>query len=396
MTPWLHIIGIGENGWAGLSPDARAALELAEVIIGGDRHHGLAPDLTAERIRWPSPFRTLSDDIGKMRGRRVAVLVTGDPLWYSAGAHLVRKFPGECEVHPQLSAFQWAAARMGWSLADVEKLTIHGRPAEQIIPAFGPDAKLLVLTQDATSPAQVAQLLDDRGYGDSRLTVLGALGGPQETMVDGTARDWSAKYTDFHILAVECLADAGSNPLPVTGLPDDAFIHDGQITKREIRALTLAALSPRSGAILWDIGAGSGSVGIEFMRAAKDAMTYALERDATRAANIRENAIQLGTPRLKVIKAAAPNCLADLPAPDAVFVGGGLSRETITLAMAALKPHGHLVANAVTLESEALLGDLNANHGGTLTRIAISRAGPAGNLRGWKPMMPVTQWIFTK
>ncbi len=399
MSAWLDVIGIGEDGWAGLGDVARARLEAAEVIIGGDRHHGLAPHLAARRIRWPSPFRAMVDEISDLRGQNVAVLVTGDPTWFSAGAHLGRKFGAdEVTYHPQLSAFQWAAARMRWSLADVETLTIHGRPAEQIVPYFAPHARLLVLTQNGGSPAIVAQLLTERGFGPSRLTVLGALGGPDETRDEESATDWGNRSApDFHTLAIDCAMDADAPPpLPLTGLPDEAFEHDGQLTKREMRAITLSALGPRRGALLWDLGAGAGSVGIEWMRAARDAQAIAVEPRAERRAMLATNAARLGTPRLRIVEGRAPEALSGLPGPDSVFVGGGLSRPVIDAVLSALAPRGRLVANAVTLESETLVAALQGEYGGTLSRIAVSRAEPIGSRSGWKPFMPVTQWILVR
>lgn len=399
MSAWLDVIGIGEDGWAGLSDAARARLGAAEVIIGGTRHHGLAPHLSARRIRWPSPFGAMLDEISDLRGQNVVVLVTGDPTWFSAGAHLGRKFGAdEVTFHPQLSAFQWAAARLGWSLADVETLTIHGRPAEQVIPYFAPHARLLVLTQDGGSPATVAQLLTERGFGPSQLIVLGALGGPDESRDERTAIDWGNRAApEFHILAIECaMAEDAPPPLPLAGLPDEAFEHDGQLTKREVRAMTLAALGPRRGAVLWDLGAGAGSVGIEWMRAASDAQAVAVEPRAARRAMIATNAARLGTPRLRIVEGRAPEAMNGLPQPDAVFIGGGFSRAVVAASLDALAPHGRLVANAVTLESEALMTALQGEYGGTLSRIAVSRAEPIGSRRGWKPFMPVTQWVLAR
>lgn len=397
MTPWLHVIGIGEDGWDGLSPVARAALEGAEVVVGGDRHHRLAPHLRAERLHWPSPFRAMVDEIGALRGRLTCVLVTGDPLWYSAGAFFARSFPPEelC-YHPQISAFQWAAARMRWSLADVETLTVHGRPVEQAIPFFHPGARLLMLTQDARTPAAIAALLRDRGYGPSRMVVLGALGGPEETRIEGRADDWTAEAPDFHVLALQVEAEDLARPLPLWGLEDTAFAHDGKMTKRELRSLTLAALAPRRGQRLWDIGAGCGSVAIEWLRAVRDGEAFALEPDAGRRALAATNAARLGTPRLRLLDAEAPAGLAGLPAPDAVFVGGGLSQATVETALEALVPHGRLVANAVTLESESLLAMCHDRWGGSLIRVAVSRADTIGRYRGWRPQMPVTQWVLMK
>ncbi|MGV6812083.1 MAG: precorrin-6y C5,15-methyltransferase (decarboxylating) subunit CbiE [Brevirhabdus sp.] len=397
MSAWLSVIGIGEDGWDGISAPARAALEAADVVIGGGRHHGLAPKLKGERIEWPSPFRAMIEDIRAMRGRKVAVLVTGDPLWYSAGAMFSRMFPAdELAYFPQISAFQWAAARMRWSLADVETLTVHGRPPEQAIPFLTHGARLLVLTQDATTPATLAGMLVERGYGASTLTVLGALGGPRETRIEGVARGWDAAAPDFHTLAIEVQADPGADTFPRTGLPDEAFTHDGKMTKRELRVLTLAALAPARGQRLWDIGAGCGSVAIEWMRAARDMEAVGLEPNAARRAMAEENKMKLGAPRLKLIDATAPEGLIDLPVPDAVFIGGGLTPDVAGVAMEALRAQGRLVANAVTLESESILETLHAAHGGQLIRVAVSRAEPVGCYRGWRAHMPVTQWVWRK
>lgn len=393
MTPWLDVIGIGEDGPAGLTNSARARLESAEVVVGGERHHQLVPDLQAHRVTWPTPFRTMRDEIVQFRGHSTAILVSGDPLWFSAGAHFLTLFDkDEITFHPQLSAFQWAACRMGWSLADVETLTVHGRPNEQLLPWLAPQAKLLLLTRDGETPSEIGGLLTDAGFGPSRLTVLGNLGGPTESRLEARADNWQGRAPDLHVLAVECLAVPGHIPLPRTGLPDEAFAHDGKMTKQEVRAVTLAALAPRRGAVLWDIGLGCGSVAIEWMRAARDAQAYGIEPRADRRGIAATNAARLGTPRLKIINGTAPGAMADLPAPDAIFIGGGLTEDTVEACLAALKPFGRLVANAVTLESEARLLDLHARHGGSLRRIAISRAAPVGPYRGWRSAMPVTQW----
>ncbi|MEM7547238.1 MAG: precorrin-6y C5,15-methyltransferase (decarboxylating) subunit CbiE [Pseudomonadota bacterium] len=394
MSHWLEIIGIGEDGFDGLTPIARELVEQAEVIIGGDRHHHLSPNVTAERLKWPSPFDAMIDAIKAQRGRRVVVLVTGDPLWYSVGARILRAIPArEIRFHPQLSAFQLSATRMGWSLADVDTITVHGRPAEQAIPFFAPGARIIMLTKGAETPDEIAALLRATGYGDSAMTVLGALGGPEENRIDGQARTWSAEAPAFHCLAVECIADASATLIPRgPGLPDDAFTHDGKMTKQEVRAATLAKLWPRRGAMLWDIGAGCGSVAIEWIRAARDAEAIGLEPNAARRDMAAANALALGAPRLKLIDRTAPDGLDGLPQPDAIFIGGGLSVATVEASLAALPPHGRLVANAVTLESEALLIDLHRTHGGDLTKIAVSRAEPVGPFRGWWPLMTVTQW----
>lgn len=395
--PWLDVIGIGEDGWDGLSAAARARIETAEVIVGGPRHHGLLPEFGGERLEWPSPFRDLAEELVRRRGRRVAVLVTGDPLWYSAGALFLRRFgPDEILFHPQVSAFQLAAVRMKWSLADVETLTVHGRPAEQAIPFFGHGQRLLILTQDAGTPAKIAELLCECGLGASRMTVLGAMGGPKESRIDGIASDWSGEVPDFHLLAVECQGEPGASVPPRTGLPDDAFLHDGKMTKREIRALTLSALAPRRGQLLWDIGVGCGSVAVEWMRAARDMAAIGIDPSQGRLSMAAANSVRLGAPRLDLRTGRAPEALVGLPEPDAIFIGGGLSEEVGEAALAALPRLGRLVANAVTLESEAVLNALYGRHGGTLIRVAVSRAQPVGRLHGWKPAMPVTQWSLTR
>ncbi len=397
-APWLHVVGIGEDGMEGLSPAARAVVEAAEVILGGDRHHRLSDSVTAERIAWPSPFDAMIDTIRGMKGRRAVVLVTGDPLWFSVGARILRAIdPAEVVFHPQISAFQLAAARMGWSLADVETLTVHGRPAEQMIPFIQPGARLLILTTGAGTPARIAGFLAERGYGGSTMTVLAAMGGAREQRFDGTAADWSQEVPAFNTLAVDCRAGLEALVLSrAPGLPDEVFRNDGTMTKQEVRAVTLARLMPMRGALLWDVGAGCGSVGIEWMRAARDARAIGIEPRADRRALAAANAQALGTPRLELVAGEAPGALAGLAAPDAVFIGGGLDAQVFEACWTALKPLGRLVANTVTLESEARLLALHASHGGTLSRIAVQRAEPVGRLHGWRPAMPVTQWSLVK
>jgi precorrin-6Y C5,15-methyltransferase (decarboxylating) len=395
--PWLHIIGIGEDGMAGLAPAAIALVKSAEVIFGGDRHHALSADVKAERIAWPSPFDAMIDTICSYKGRRVVVLVSGDPLWYSVGARIGRVIASEdiC-YHPQLSAFQYAACRMGWSLADVETLTIHGRPAEQIIPYFSPGTRLLILTKDRNSPQVVAELLHRQGYEKSTMSVLAAMGGVQEKRFDGMAEDWTGTVPDLHTLAVECVAGPAASVYPKTGLPDDAFCHDGMITKQAVRALTLAKLAPQRGQLLWDIGVGCGSVAIEWMRAAREARAIGIERLAKRRSYAAQNALALGTPALVLIDGEAPDALVGLDRPEAVFIGGGISEAVIEKSVEALKPGGRLVANAVTLESEAILAKAFERTGGELQRIGIQTAQVLGPFHGWNSAMPVTQWCYGK
>ncbi len=396
--PWLHIVGIGEDGMDGLLPATRAVVEAAEVIIGGDRHHNLSKTLTAERLAWPSPFDALIDQLNTLKGRRVVVLATGDPLWFSVGARIGRSIePAEIVYHPQLSAFQLASARMGWSMADVETLTVHGRPVEQMIAFIQPDVRLLILTTGSETPGQIAAFLTERGFGGSKMTVLAAMGGADEQRFDGVADSWSHKVPAFNTLAVECIAAPDAALLPrVPGLSDDLFQHDGTMTKQEVRAATLAKLMPMRGALLWDIGSGCGSVAVEWMRAARYTRAIGIEPRADRRAHAAANALALGVPKLELIDGQVPAALSGLEAPDAVFIGGGLSRETFATSWDALRSLGRLVCNAVTLESEALLLEMHKEHGGQLVKLMINRAEPVGSLTGWRPLMPVTQWSLVK
>ena len=397
-APWLHIVGIGEDGMDGLTAATRAVVEAAEVIIGGDRHHARAPAITATRIAWPSPFDAMIKTITDLRGQRVVILVTGDPLWFSVGARIGRAIePAEIVYHPQLSAFQLAAARMGWSLADVETLTVHGRPVEQMIAFIQPNARLLVLTTGADTPAQIADFLTMRGFGQSKMTVLAAMGGKDEARFEGGAADWDHVVPAFNTLAVECIAAPDAALLPrVPGLSDSLFQSDGTMTKQEVRAATLAKLMPMRGALLWDIGCGSGSVAIEWMRAARYARAIGIEPRADRRAMAGANAMALGAPKFEIVDGMVPEALDGLAAPDAIFIGGGLSRATFEAAWAALRPLGRLVANAVTLESEVALIALHKEFGGALVKISVHRAEPVGRLTGWRPAMPVTQWSLVK
>ena len=398
-APWLDVIGIGEDGPDGLSKDAVACLAKAEVIIGGDRHHRLAPNPNAKRIAWPSPFDAMIDEIKSHKGKRIVVLVTGDPLWYSVGARILKAIPKEeVRFYPQLSAFQWAACRMGWSLADCETVTIHGRPDSQILPHIAPGVRMLVLTQDGESPRSVAKLLKERGFGKSRMTVLAALGGQNETRIEESAENWASDAPDFHTLAVECVASNDAQWYSRSGgLPDSAFVHDGQVTKQAVRAITLSSLRPYPDAVLWDIGAGCGSVSIEWMRAARGAQAVAIESVSSRVSMIRENAIQLGAEKVQIVEGEAPEALNGLSSPDAIFIGGGLTRpDLFETCWNALRTGGRMVANVVTVESEARLIDLHAQYGGELSRVAVNVAQPVGRFNGWKPLMPVTQWVAVK
>lgn len=398
-TPWLDVIGIGEDGVDGLSASALACLKSADVIIGGDRHHILTPNLKAKRIAWPSPFDAMIDEIKSHRGNNIVILVTGDPLWYSVGARLLKAIPKEeVRFHPQLSAFQWAACRMGWSIADCETITIHGRPDSQFLPHLAPNVRMLLLTQDSESPKNVASMLTKLGFGKSRMTVLAALGGAGEERFESTAGDWGPTVPDFHTLAIECIGDESARWFSrVGGLPDDAFLHDGQMTKKVVRSATISALAPYPDAHLWDVGAGCGSIAIEWMRAARGASATAIEPESSRIEMIRENSVRLGTEKIVIIEGRAPEALEGLQSPDAVFIGGGFTSENVfETCWNALRSGGRLVVNAVTVESEARLFDLQTKFGGDLSRLSVQQAEPVGRFKGWKPHMPVTQWTVVK
>ncbi len=398
MTPWLTIVGIGEDGADGLSPAARHVLDSAEILVGGERHLKMVSGGKAERLAWRSPLAATLDDIAARRGKRVVVLASGDPLWFGAGATLAGRFPPEeTIVLPQAGAFSLAASRLGWPLADVATLTLHGRPLDRLALHLAPEARLLVLTEDGKAPAVIARYLTERGWGPSRLTVLERLGGAKERRLDGTAENWPhPPGADLNTLAIECRPGPKAQALSrVPGLPDYAFVHDGQLTKREVRAATLAALAPLPGQLLWDVGAGCGSIAIEWRRAEISARAIAIERDTARRDLIQRNASALGVPGFEIVAGEAPGALQGLPAPDAIFIGGGLSVDGLAEAcLKALKPRGRLVSNAVTVEGEARLLALHAKHGGQLTRIAVSRAEPVGPFQGWRPLMPVTQWVL--
>lgn len=393
-APWLTLIGLGEDGH--LTPAALEKLKACHVVYGSQRHFDLIGGIAAETRLWPSPFASVFDDMTALRGRPVGVLASGDPQWYGIGASLSRRFSArEMDVLPAPSAFQLAAARMGWPLQDCDTLSLHGRPVDLLRAALYPGAKIIALTSNAETPRQVADILADEGFGASRMTVLEHMGGERERIVSGTAEAWHHEVAEFHTLALEV---TGSHFRPrIPGLPDDAFRHDGKMTKREVRSMTLAALMPHAGATLWDIGAGCGSIGIEWMRAARGATAIGLEPDAGRRALAASNAAALGVPGLKLMDAKAPDGLEGLPQPDAIFIGGGLTAPNqIETSLEALSPGGRLVANAVTLEGEAVLSAAFATLGGDLTRLSVSRASAVGTLTGWRPLMPVTQWSLIK
>ncbi|PKU21733.1 precorrin-6y C5,15-methyltransferase (decarboxylating) subunit CbiE [Telmatospirillum siberiense] len=397
---WLSVVGIGEDGLEGLSPIARRIVETAEVLAGGERHLALVPEGPADRLAWTAPFADNLDRLAAFRGRKVCVLASGDPMWFGVGATLARRFGAEeMEIVPHPGAFSLAAARLGWALHETCCLSIHGRAFETVLRHLHPGARLLLLAEDGASAARLAVRLADLGLGETEIQVFEHLGGPLERRLASPAGSWIEPRTaDLATIALRLPERwSGRPPLAcVPGLPDDAFHHDGQLTKREIRAATLAALAPWPGAHLWDVGAGCGSIAIEWCRAGGTAT--AIEKDADRCAMIGGNALALGVPHLDLRQGSAPDVLAGIATrPDALFVGGGLSAPGVLDACwAALPSGGRMVANAVTAESEALLLAWQARNGGSLTRLSIARLESTGRFHSWHPAMPVTQYSGCK
>jgi precorrin-6Y C5,15-methyltransferase (decarboxylating) len=398
---WLSIVGIGEDGMDGLTSTARGLVSAAEIVFGGKRHLALAGPLIRGAARpWPSPFDRAVEEVLAQRGRQVCVLASGDPYLYGVGSLLARHVDAaETVVVPAPSAFSLAAARLGWPLPETAQVSLHGREIDRVRPHLQPGARVLALTSDDDGPAALARLLAETGFGASKLTVLEALGGPRERVRTASAAAFDLAAIDpLNVVAIEVIAAPDARVLTrAPGLADALYEHDGQLTKREVRAVTLSALAPRRGERLWDIGAGAGSVAIEWMLADPSLAAIAIEARPDRAARIRRNAAAFGVPGLEVIEGAAPAALANLPTPHAIFIGGGASDPgMIERAVEALRTGGRLVVNAVTLESEALLLGRHAALGGELTRLSIARAEAVGGMTGWRLALPVTQWVWVK
>jgi precorrin-6Y C5,15-methyltransferase (decarboxylating) len=400
-APWLSIVGIGEDGWDALTPAARAAVERADVVVGGARHLALIPRGAAERIEWPSPMMPFVRELATAyRGRDVCVLASGDPMLHGVGAafaSLLRS--GEYRVFPAVSAFALACARLGWPAADVTLVSAVTRSPQELLPHVYPQRNIVVYSQDGTTPAKIAALLREHGYGASVLHVFERLGGPLETMRTANARAWDpARCDDLNLIAVACVSDYDAPPLSlVPGLPDDVYEHDGAITKREVRAAALARLGPRPGELLWDVGAGSGSIAIEWMRSHPSCRAIAFERDSVRAERITRNARHLGVPSLLLVTGSAPESLAGADRPNAVFIGGGITTPgLIEMCWNRLTNGGRLVANAVTVEGEDVLVDRHRRAGGELVRLSLSQLGGIGSFHAWRPHLPITQWSIVK
>jgi len=397
----IAVVGIGADGWGSLCAEARAELEAAEVLLGGRRQLELVPQVRAVRVEWPSPLLPALDGLLKEHAdRRICVLASGDPLLSGIGSTLVNRLGAAAvRVIPAVSSTTLARARLGWPAEEVEVITTVGRNPHRLARALAPGRRLLVLSSGAETPATVAALLRENGFGASSVTVLADLGASTEHRLEGTAESWShPAASPLNVVAVECAADPGARVLATTpGLPDDAFEHDGQLTKRDARACALARLAPTPGELLWDVGAGAGSVAIEWLRVHPANRATAVERDPQRAARIERNAERLGVPELQVVIGEAPAALPPGEQPDAVFVGGGVSSPGLLDAcLSALSTRGRLVAHAVTLQSEQALAAAYAEHGGELTRISVEHAAPLGAFTGWTPARTVTQWSYRR
>lgn len=398
---WLTLVGIGEDGVDGLSPQAAEAVQNATLVFGGARHLDLArPLLTGEAQVWPTPFERAIGAVLERRGTPTCVLASGDPMLFGVGASLAAHLgAGEMHVLPAPSTFSLAAAQMGWPLQHVETVSLHGRAEEALLPLLHPGRRVMALTSDGAAPSRIAGMIVGAGFGASRIIVLEALGGPRERMRAALAEDFKLADVDpLNLLAIEIAGSVDARIIPLGAGRDEAlFDHDGQITKREVRALALALLSPRRGEHLWDVGAGSGSVGIEWMLFHPSMRATAIEPRADRLERIHANARAMGTPGLMVVQGAVPEALSGLPPPQAIFVGGGATAPGVMDALiAALPSGGRIVANAVTLETEALLVEYRARLGGSLTRLEVSRAGEVGRFTSWRPALPVTLWASTK
>ncbi len=396
----VTVVGIGADGWDGLSPAARGAVSAADVLMGSTRQLALVPaGVAAERIAWPSPLsEALPGLLDEHRGRRVCVLASGDPTFHGIGTTLTRLLGADAvRVIPQPSSVSLACARLGWPQDQVQVVSLVGHPVELMHPHVQPGRRLLVLSWGAHTPAEVAGLLAARGYGASSVTVLEQLGGPSERVRTARAAEWSYDVDALNVIGVLCRADEGTPLLPtVPGLPDNAYESDGQLTKREVRAVTLSRLAPVPGQLLWDVGGGAGSIAIEWSRHHPTCRAIAIEHDPDRAKRLDRNASSLGV-AVRTVEGRAPAALDGLETPDAIFIGGGATADgMVEVCWNALAPGGRLVLNGVTLETEALIAHWYGELGGDLVRLDVQRASAVGTMTGWRPAMPVTIWSVTK
>ena len=392
----ITVVGIGADGWSGVPERVRRIITDADVLLGGHRHLDLVPQRAGQqRQAWPSPLREqLPRLLEQHNGKRVVVIASGDPLVSGIGSTLIALLGHEnVTIEPAVSSVSLARARMGWPAETVEVISLVGRDIDLVRRALTPGRRLIVLSADETTPKAVAATLTDGGYGGSTMTALADLGSDDESRTTGTAHAWSADVSRLHVLAIECVGPA----ISPFGLPDDAFETDGQLTRRDLRVSALARLVPQPGQLLWDVGAGAGSVGIEWLRAHPTCRAIAVEADPQRAQRIERNAQRLGVPTLEIKRGRAPEALDSLPRPDAIFVGGGATADgLLEQCREALRDGGRLVVHGVTLETELLLADAYREHGGELTRHSIEYAAPLGTFTGFTPARAVTQWAWTK
>ncbi len=401
IGPWLTIAGIGEEAGGGIDPQAWPLIRDADLLVGGERHLATVPEnaTMARRMIWAQPFGNTVDAILAHRGRPVVVLASGDPMEWGVGATLSRHLSArEMTILPHPGAFSLAAARLAWPLHAVRRTTLHGRPLDRLALFLQPGTRLLALSRDGETPILVARWLDAQGWGASELTVLERLGGPNERIVTGSAASFPKDaFADLNTLAIHFRPTATARVLSrLAGLPDACFENDGQLTKQDVRAATLAKLAPCAGEVLWDVGAGCGSIAIEWLRADEGMRAVAIERARSRVSLIARNASALGVPDIQIVEGVAPEALVDLAPPDAVFIGGGLNTQTVDSCWATLNPGGRLVANAVSVEGERVLLDVFARLGGSLTRIAISHVRDLADHHVWRPSMPVCQFVVSK
>lgn len=394
--PWLTIVGLGEDGPEGLSPASRKALDEAEVVMGAARHLSLLPDLAVETLEWPVPFADGIPVLLSYKGRKTVALASGDPFWHGAGTSLTKHLDmGEWRSLPAPSTMSLAAAALGWPLENTLTMGLHAAPFARLRPHLATGQRAIVTLRDGDAIATFADWLTSLGFGDSTLHVLEALGGPRQRIRETRAN--AMTLTDIQHPVSVAIGMSGGPAMPTaSGRPDTFFDNDGQITKRPVRALTLSTLAPLPGEHLWDIGGGSGSIAIEWLLSHPTTQATTVEIDPIRAERIAENAANLGVDRLTVITGAAPAALEDLPIPDVVFIGGGISQDMLETVWDQMPQGARLVANAVTLEAEVLLATWQAENGGDLLRIELAHANPLGRKRGWKSSYPIVQWSVTK
>jgi precorrin-6Y C5,15-methyltransferase (decarboxylating) len=391
-------VGLSARGWGDLPERLRSLIQQADVLIGSPRHLDLIPQFLAQqRLTWPTPLRDgLPTLLRSVSGRRVVVLASGDPLLAGIGTTLIELLgPSAVRIHPAVSSVALARARMGWAEESTQSVRLHGDDLDRVRRSLFPGRRLIILSRDGASPAAIAQLLTAEGYGDSMITILGDLDTEAESRIEAAAHDWVGPAPVLNVICVTCIGHGEAASL-VPGLPDEAFDHDGQLTKRDLRASALGRLMPRPGELLWDVGAGAGSIAIEWMRSASSCQAIAVERNLDRVKRIRRNAEALGVPGLEVRHGEAPDALASLPRPHAVFVGGGGTAETVHRSWVALRPAGRMVVHAVTQETEMILVDCWKRYGGEVCRLSLEHLEPIGRFHGWRPARAVVQWSSLK